>query len=115
MARSGKPARCGRPATILVADWSKRPARRAVWCAEVGTRRVVPLARERRDLAALLGAAALLRRALEGGALDDSELDDRVAEGGILLTSALDLDRPARRLTPSPGAVCVDRSRPGRP
>ena len=49
------------------------------------------------DFDALFGAAALLRRAVDGAAIDDPDSDDPIAEGGILLTSAIDFSAPRRR------------------
>lgn len=74
------------------------------------------------DFDALFGAAALLRRALEGEPIDDPGRDDPVAEGGILLTSAIDFSRPKRRLeakeqpqAPSRTAAPVRLDRASRP
>jgi hypothetical protein len=47
---------------------------------------------------ALVSAAAVLRLALEGLAIDEPGADDPVAEGGILLTGATDFVRGAERL-----------------
>jgi hypothetical protein len=49
------------------------------------------------DFDALFGAAALLRRAVDGAPIDDPDNDDPIAEGGILLTSAIDFTAPRRR------------------
>ncbi|HUE86470.1 MAG TPA: hypothetical protein VMO26_10370 [Vicinamibacterales bacterium] len=46
---------------------------------------------------ALFGAAALLRRAVDGAPIDEPDSDDPIAEGGILLTSAIDFFAPRRR------------------
>jgi hypothetical protein len=50
------------------------------------------------DFDALMSAAGLLRCVLENYALDEPDCDDRIAEGGVLLTSAIDFEKKAAKL-----------------
>jgi hypothetical protein len=56
------------------------------------------------DFDALLSAAALLRCVLDGVPLDEPDHDDPVAEGGILLTAAVDFSTISQNLVVSPRA-----------
>jgi hypothetical protein len=50
------------------------------------------------DFDALMSAAGLLRCVLENYTLDEPHCDDRIAEGGVLLTSAIDFEKKAEKL-----------------
>ena len=63
------------------------------------------------DFDALMTAAAGLRCILEGYPLEQPDLDDPVAEGGMLLSSAVDFNVPGERLQVDVAAVHPRRRR----